>query len=111
MVRQAVLLQPMEVNGGADIHLQPMEHTVPEQMDGGPAADQTPGRNCSPMDKSPHWSRSSGRTCGPTGDPLRNSPFLKNCTPWKGPTPEKFVKNCSAWEGLILEKFVKDCLA
>ena len=25
MVRQAVPLQPMEVNGGADIHLQPME--------------------------------------------------------------------------------------
>jgi len=27
MVRQAVPLQPMEVHGGADIHLQPMEGT------------------------------------------------------------------------------------
>ncbi|PKU45825.1 rna-directed dna polymerase from mobile element jockey-like [Limosa lapponica baueri] len=31
MVKQAVLLQPTEVNGGADIHLQPMEEPVPEQ--------------------------------------------------------------------------------
>ena len=32
MVRQAVPLQPMEVHGGADIHLQPMEDPTPEQM-------------------------------------------------------------------------------
>ena len=30
MVRQAVPLQPMEVNGGADIHLQPEEDPMPE---------------------------------------------------------------------------------
>ena len=36
--------------------------------------------------------------------------FLKDCTPWKGPTLEQFAKNCSLWEGLTLEKFVKDCL-
>ena len=29
MVRQAVPLQPMEVHGGADIHLQPMEDPIP----------------------------------------------------------------------------------
>ena len=33
MVRQAVPLQPMEVNGGADIHLRPMEDPTLEQMD------------------------------------------------------------------------------
>ena len=33
MVRQAVPLQPMEVNGGADIHLQPTEDPKPEQVD------------------------------------------------------------------------------
>ena len=33
MVRQAVPLQPMEVNGGADIHLQPVEDPMPEQVD------------------------------------------------------------------------------
>ncbi|KAK4821754.1 hypothetical protein QYF61_000815 [Mycteria americana] len=33
MVRQAVPLQPMEVHGGADIHLQPMEDPMPEQVD------------------------------------------------------------------------------
>jgi len=31
MVRQAVPLQPMEVHGGADIHLQPVEDPIPEQ--------------------------------------------------------------------------------
>ncbi|KAK4810824.1 hypothetical protein QYF61_008796 [Mycteria americana] len=33
MVRQAVPLQPMEVHGGADIHLLPMEDPMPEQVD------------------------------------------------------------------------------
>ena len=33
MVRQAVPLQPMEVHGGADIHLQPMEDLTLEQVD------------------------------------------------------------------------------
>ena len=33
MVRQAVPLQPREVNGGADLHLQPMEDPTPEQVD------------------------------------------------------------------------------
>ena len=32
-VRQAVPLQPMEVHGGADIHLQPVEDPMPEQVD------------------------------------------------------------------------------
>ena len=33
MVRQAVPLQPMEVHGGADLHLQPMKDPTPEQGD------------------------------------------------------------------------------
>ena len=33
MVRQAVPRQPMEVHGGADLHLQPMEDPTPEQGD------------------------------------------------------------------------------
>ncbi|GAB0180870.1 hypothetical protein GRJ2_000552300 [Grus japonensis] len=33
MVRQAVPLQPMEDDGGADIHLQPMEDPMQEQGD------------------------------------------------------------------------------
>ena len=33
MVRQAVPLQPREVHGGADIHLQPMEDPMLEQVD------------------------------------------------------------------------------
>ncbi|KAK4828728.1 hypothetical protein QYF61_000719 [Mycteria americana] len=44
------------------------------------------------------------------GDPCWSSTFLKDCTPWKGPTLDQFVKNCSPWEGLALEKFMEDCL-
>ena len=33
MVRQVVPLQPMDVHGGADIHLQPVEDPAPEQVD------------------------------------------------------------------------------
>ena len=32
LVRQAVPLQPTEVNGGADTHLQPVEDPMPEQV-------------------------------------------------------------------------------
>ncbi|GAB0207708.1 epimerase family protein SDR39U1 [Grus japonensis] len=49
VVRQAVPLQPMEVNGGADIHLQPMEDPTPEQVD-------APKGGCDPVG-SPRWSR------------------------------------------------------
>ena len=49
MVRQAVPLQPMEVHGGADIHLQPMEDPTPEQVD-------APKGGCDPVG-SPCWSR------------------------------------------------------
>ena len=34
MVRQAVPLQPMEVKGGADICLKPVEDPTPEQVAG-----------------------------------------------------------------------------
>ncbi|GAB0209410.1 hypothetical protein GRJ2_003406700 [Grus japonensis] len=33
MVRQAVSLQLMEVNGGSDIHVQPVDDPMPEQVD------------------------------------------------------------------------------
>ncbi|KAK4815368.1 hypothetical protein QYF61_001356 [Mycteria americana] len=49
MVRQAVPLQPMEVNGGADIHLQPVEDPMPEHVD-------MPEGGCDPVE-SPCWSR------------------------------------------------------
>ncbi|GAB0177816.1 hypothetical protein GRJ2_000246900 [Grus japonensis] len=49
MVRQAVPLQPMEVDGGADIHLQPMEDPTPEQV-------EAPEGGCDPVG-SPHWSK------------------------------------------------------
>ena len=60
MVRQAVPLQPMDVHGGADIHLQPVEDPTLEQVD-------VPEGDCDPM-----------------GDPRWSSLFLKDCIPWKG---------------------------
>ena len=44
------------------------------------------------------------------GDPRWNSLFLKDGTPWMGPTLEQFMKNCSLWEGFTSEKFMEDCL-
>ncbi|GAB0184254.1 hypothetical protein GRJ2_000890700 [Grus japonensis] len=103
MVRQAVPLQPMEVDGGADIHLQPtVEDPMPEQV-------EAPKGGCDPVG-SPCWSRFAGRTCDPVGDPLWSSLLLKVCALWEGPMLEQFMKNCSLWEGLMLEKLVEDCL-
>jgi len=48
-VRQAVPLQPTKVHGRADIHLQPMEHSMLEQVD-------VPDGVCDPMGKM-RWSR------------------------------------------------------
>jgi len=62
-------------------------------------------------ERSPQWNRFAGRACDPVGDPHWSSLFLKDCTPWKGPTLGQFVKNCSLWEGLTLEKFVENCLS
>ncbi|GAB0179550.1 AN1-type zinc finger protein 5-like [Grus japonensis] len=61
-VRQAVPLQPMEDNGGADIHLQPVEDPTPEQM-------EAPEGGCDPVG-SPCWSRV---LAGPV-DPWREKP-------------------------------------
>ncbi|GAB0204275.1 AN1-type zinc finger protein 5-like [Grus japonensis] len=83
MVRQAVPLQPMEVNGGADIHLQPAEDPTLEQVD-------APEGGRDPMG-SPHWSRFAGRACDPVGDPCWSSLVPKDCTPCKGPMLEQFV--------------------
>ncbi|GAB0210172.1 hypothetical protein GRJ2_003483000 [Grus japonensis] len=85
IVRQAVPLQPMEVNGGADIHLQPLEDPTPEQVD-------VPKGDCDSVE-SLHWSRFAGRTCDPVGNPCWSSLVLKDCTLWKGPTLEQFMKN------------------
>jgi len=62
MVRQAILLQPMDVHSGADIHLQPTEDAIPEQVDaqrklwphGRPAMKQAPGRTCRPVESEAH---------------------------------------------------------
>ncbi|GAB0205794.1 AN1-type zinc finger protein 5-like [Grus japonensis] len=70
MVRQAVPLQPMEVHGGADIHLQPVEDPTLEQV-------ETPEGGCDPG-RSLRWSK---LLAGPVA-------------PWRGePTPEQIDAN------------------
>jgi len=71
VVRQAVPLQPMEVHGGADLHLQPMEDPTPEQVD-------VPKGGCDSME-SPRWSR---LLPGPV-DPWREEPTLEQVC-WQG---------------------------
>jgi len=103
------LLQPMVVHGGADIHLQPREVLMPEKVG-------APEEGCDPVgsprwsrllagpmapwrERSPRWSRFSGRAGGPVGDPRWSSLFLKDCTLWEGPTLGQFVEDCLPWEG------------
>ncbi|GAB0208721.1 hypothetical protein GRJ2_003337800 [Grus japonensis] len=69
MVKQAVPIQPMEDDGGAEIPLQPMEDPTPEQV-------EAPEGGCDPM-RSPHWSK---LLAGPV-DPWR-----------KEPTPEQVIE-------------------
>ncbi|GAB0179878.1 hypothetical protein GRJ2_000453100 [Grus japonensis] len=52
MVRQAVPLLPMEDDGGADIHLQPMED--PKGGHERLALEQAPGRTCGPVKRGAH---------------------------------------------------------
>ncbi|GAB0187156.1 epimerase family protein SDR39U1 [Grus japonensis] len=70
MVRQAVPLQPMEVYGGADIYLQPLEDPTPEQVD-------APKGGCDPVG-SPRWSR---LLAGPVA-PWKEEPTMEQlCLP------------------------------
>ena len=71
MVRQAVTLQPTEVNSGADMHLQPMEDPTPEQVN-------APKEGCDPMG-SPCWNRF---LAGPV-DPRREEPMPEQVC-WQG---------------------------
>ncbi|KAK4807231.1 LOW QUALITY PROTEIN: hypothetical protein QYF61_024351 [Mycteria americana] len=108
MVMQVVPLQPMEVNGGADIH--PAARGEPHARAGGCALKEavTSWRAYArvgfcqerwPMERSPRRGRFSGRTCGPVVDPHWSSVFLKDCILWEGPMLEKVVKDCLLWEG------------
>jgi len=113
-------LQSLEVHGGADIHLQPMEGT-PRRSRGMCLKDALTlwgacagAGSCQDLWthglRSPGQSRFAGGICDPVGDPHWNSVFLKDCSPWKGPTLGQFVKSCSLWEGLTLEQFMENCL-
>ena len=78
MVRQVVPLQPMEVHGGADIHLQPMEDPTLEQVD-------VPEGSCDPME-SPCWSRLLSAAVAPWRGAHAGAGLLAGpVTPWEGP--------------------------
>ncbi|OPJ66508.1 hypothetical protein AV530_016553 [Patagioenas fasciata monilis] len=96
----------MEVHGGADIHLQPMEDPTLEQVDmpkGGcdPVASSCWNR---PLEGPVEWWKEEptqeqvpGRACDLMGDPHWSSLFLKDCTLWKGSALEQFMKKDSCW--------------
>ncbi|GAB0206511.1 epimerase family protein SDR39U1 [Grus japonensis] len=65
MVKQAVPLQPMEDDGGAEIPLQPVEDPTPERV-------EAPEGDCDPVG-SPRWSK---LLAGPV-DPWREEPTLE----------------------------------
>jgi len=76
MVRQVFPLQSMEVHSGADLHLQPVEDSMLEQVD-------APKGSCDPVG-SPTLEQSSAKTCGPVerGDHT-GAVFLTGLvTPW-----------------------------
>ena len=78
MVRQAVPLQPMEVYGGADIHLQPVEDPMLEQVD-------VPEGSCDPME-SPCWSRFPSAAVAPGRGAHAGAGLLAGpVAPWEGP--------------------------
>jgi len=93
MVRKAVPLQPVEVNSGAGIHLQPMEDPMLEQVSAPKGGCDPVGSLCwsrllsGPVDPWREWgpyrSRFAGRTSYPVGDPCWSSLFLKDYTPRK----------------------------
>jgi len=114
MVRRAVPLQPMEVHSGAEIHLQPVESGGCLKEAVTPWGAHSGAGSCQDLrthgERSSRQSRFAGWACDPLGDPHWSSLFLKDCTPWEGPTLGQFVKSCSPWEGLTLEKFMENYL-
>ncbi|GAB0208778.1 AN1-type zinc finger protein 5-like [Grus japonensis] len=80
MVTQVFPLQSLEVNGGVDIHLQPMEDHTPEQVD-------APEGGCDPVE-SPHWSRLLAGPATHGEEPTLEQVFWQDLWPSGGPTLE-----------------------
>lgn len=92
---EQIFLQPAEVRGGAEIHLQPLEgdHVKAGCLKEAMTLWEIRTSLSGPMEKSPCWSRFGGSTWDPVGTHT-----------------EQDVKNCSLGTELTLEKFVQDCV-
>lgn len=102
MVRKAVALWAVEAHRGSTRRkLQPHGEVC-----AGAGSCQVLGP-CE--ESSTQWSKFSGRSCDPMGNPHWDRLFLKECILWDRPTLEQFGKNCSLWEGLT-GKFLEGCL-
>ncbi|GAB0183574.1 zinc finger and BTB domain-containing protein 5 [Grus japonensis] len=103
MVMQVVPLQPTEDHREADIHTAALGRS--HAGAGMYALKEAAAHGEDPTQEQVFW-----QDTWPMGDPCWSSPFLKDCTPWKGPMLEQFVKNWSLWEGPTWKKFPKDCV-
>jgi len=80
----------MEVHGGADIHLQPVEDTPLEKVDAPKGGCDPVGRSCSKTDQllaEAELEHAPGRTCGLMGRGAHAGAGLlaELVTPWEGP--------------------------
>ncbi|RMC14067.1 hypothetical protein DUI87_09155 [Hirundo rustica rustica] len=76
----------MEIHGGAEIHLQPLEDPLLEQLD----------------------AQKSKILAGPMDPREKEHVVEQDCwqelvTTWEAPTLEQFVNSCSLWKGFRLE--------
>ena len=106
MVRQAVPLHPMEVNGGADIHLQPVEDPMLEEGDvpqrrlwprGKPTLEQAAGKTCGPMERGAH----AGAVCSWRTAPCGRDPRWSSL--WRTAARGKDSRWRSSWRSLPWE--------
>ncbi|RMC06330.1 hypothetical protein DUI87_15761 [Hirundo rustica rustica] len=118
MVRTTGSLHPMEIPGGGEIHLQPGEDPVPEQVDiqtslwphGTAVLEQAPGRTCGLTEREAHTRVGLLAGLVTPGGPCRSTLLLRDYTTWEGHTLELLMRNCCPGEGLMLEKLVESCL-
>lgn len=100
MEKQDVTWQPMELHGGAEIHLHPVEEEVVT-----PWGRVLAGEMWSHGDRSPCWSRFAAEFVILRGLSMEQ-PDPEGLQLLEGPRMEQSGKNCSPREEPMLEKFM-----